>query len=281
MSPAAPKSTPPTVPGCLISFPAPKVLLVTINRPKQMNSVNYIMHWQLHQLFQWFDAEPDLYVAVITGSTACKAFCAGQDLLETKDRAERSKDAPWLNIPPPSGFAGLSRRLGKKPVIAAVNGYALGGGFEIVLNCDLAVASPGATFGLPETLRGIYAGAGGLPRLIRECGLKISSEIAMTGRRITAQEAVRWNLINKISQTSESLVDEAVQLAESIAKISPDATIVTKAALRESWETGSVERAFQLTDQRFKEALMSGPNAKEGLAAFAEKRQPQWLPSKI
>lgn len=145
----------------------------------------------------------------------------------------------------------------------------------------MIVASPTATFGLPEALRGIYAGAGGLPRLIRNVGLPIASEIAMTGRTLSAQEALQYQLINKISKSRESVVDEAIELASKCASISPDAIIVTRTALREAWETGSVERAFQLTHDRMSEKLHTGENAKEGLAAFAQKRKPNWRPSKL
>lgn len=143
------------------------------------------------------------------------------------------------------------------------------------------MASPTAKFGLPETLRGLYAGAGGLPRLIRSCGLQVSSELALTGRHMSAQEAQSLNLVNYISQTADSVVDEAVQVATRLANTSPDAIIVTRAALREAWETSSVERAFQLTDERYKDILYSGRNAREGLLAFAEKRSPKWVPSKL
>jgi len=151
----------------------------------------------------------------------------------------------------------------------------------MVVYSDVIVASPTASFGLPEALRGIYAGAGGLPRLIRNTGLHVASEIAMTGRRLTAEEAKGYNLVNKISRTPESVVDEAVEMAKTIASISPDAIIVTRAALREAWETASVERAFELTDERFRAKLFAGQNTKEGLAAFAEKRAPRWVPSKL
>ena len=151
----------------------------------------------------------------------------------------------------------------------------------LILCSDCVVASPTASFGLPEALRGIYAGAGGLPRLMRNTGLHIASEIAMTGRRLTAQEAFSYNLVNKISKTPESVVDEAIEMAKTIASISPDAIIVTRAALREAWETASVERAFELTEERFRAKLFAGENTKEGLRAFAEKRAPKWVPSKL
>jgi enoyl-CoA hydratase/carnithine racemase len=151
----------------------------------------------------------------------------------------------------------------------------------LIGDSDLVVASPTAQFGLPEALRGIYAGAGGLPRLVRLAGMYVAGEVTLTGRRLSAQEAKSYLLINRISKTPESIVDEAVQLAQSIAAISPDAIIVTRAALRDAWETGSVERSFELIDDRFKAKLMAGENAAEGLKAFAEKRQPNWRPSKL
>ena len=145
----------------------------------------------------------------------------------------------------------------------------------------MVVAAPEATFGLPEALRGIYAGAGGLPRLIRNVGLPVASEIAMTGRVLTAQEALQYQLINKVSKSRASVVEETIEFAKKIANLSPDAVIVTRLALREAWENGSVERAFQLSDERLKEKLVTGENAKEGLTAFAQKRKPNWQPSKL
>ena len=129
---------PPRCTDIEVSFPAPHVMLVTLARPKAMNSLLHAQHWQLEALWKWFDDEPSLRAAVITGQGP-KAFCAGSDLLEldhvqdTKDR-DVSESKPWEHAHPPSGFAGVSRRRGKKPIVAAVNGLALGGGFEIVLN---------------------------------------------------------------------------------------------------------------------------------------------------
>lgn len=145
----------------------------------------------------------------------------------------------------------------------------------------MVVASPTAIFGLPEALRGIYAAAGGLPRLLRNVGMPLATEIALTGRFLSAKEALQYQLINKISKTPESVVEEAIELAKKVGDLSPDAVIVTRAALREGWENGSVERAFQLTDERLKGKLHAGENAKEGLTAFAQKRKPKWVPSKL
>lgn len=146
---------------------------------------------------------------------------------------------------------------------------------------DMIVASPKATFGLPEASRGLYAGAGGLSRLVRLAGMTVASEVAMTGRFLSAQEAAQYGIINRVSKTHESVVDEALELASKIAGLSPDAIIVTRHGLRESWETASVERASQNTEQRYGAGLRDGANLAIGLKAFAEKKQPQWVPSKL
>jgi hypothetical protein len=123
---------PPPTPTYLLSYPAPHIILVTINRPKAMNSLPYATHWEADALFNWFDAEPSLRVAIITGA-GDKAFCAGQDLIE-QSRIKTHPQPRQMMTHPFSGFAGISRRTGKKPILAAVNGFALGGGFEICLN---------------------------------------------------------------------------------------------------------------------------------------------------
>lgn len=146
---------------------------------------------------------------------------------------------------------------------------------------DMIVASPTATFGLPEALRGIYAGAGGLPRLVRNVGLPLASEISMAARTLSAKEALQFQLINHISPSQETCVPEAVKLASKVADISPDSIVITRAALRETWENGSVERAYQLIEDRMKRGLMEGENSKEGLTAFREKRKPVWKASKL
>lgn len=143
------------------------------------------------------------------------------------------------------------------------------------------MASPNATFGLPEAQVGLYAGAGGLPRIVRNAGLQIGSEIAMTGRKLTAREALDFHLINKVSKSQETVIEEAVGMANQIAGLSPDAIIITRAGLRQAWETGSVERAAQITSDRYDQALFNSANMKIGLEAFAAKKKPQWVPSKL
>lgn len=254
-----------------------------------MNSLPYASHWEADALLQWFDREPSLRVAVITGTG--KSFCAGQDLIEQRDIAnlrERARKGENVKLPerqmmvhPQSGFMGVSRRAGKKPVIAAVNGWAMGGGFEICLGCDMIVASPNATFGLPEAMRGLYAGAGGLSRLVRLAGITIASEVAMAGRFLSAEEAAKYLIVNKVSKSHESVVDEAVALASRVASLSPDSIVVTRHGLRQSWEDGSVERASQETELRYGMALREGDNLAIGLRAFADKKDPKWVPSKL
>lgn len=275
-TPNAPKS--PTD-SYLVSYPAPYTMLVTLNRPQAMNCLPSYTHWELEDLWLWYDNEPSLRIAIVTGAGK-KAFCAGQDLIE-QGTFKNNPPHRALRSHPKSGFAGISKRVGKKPIIAAVNGFALGGGMEIVLNCDMIVASPNASFGLPEVSVGLYAAAGGLPRIVRNIGLPLASEMALTGRRITAKEALDYHLINKIAASQDTLIKEAVELAEKVTQHNPDAVIVTRAGLREAWETASVEQATQKTAQRWDEPLFTSPNMAIGLKAFATKTKPKWVPSKL
>jgi enoyl-CoA hydratase/carnithine racemase len=153
---------------------------------------------------------------------------------------------------------------------------------ELIGLCsDMLVASPQASFGLPEAKRGLYAGAGGLSRLVRITGLPIATEVAMTGRVLSATEALKYNIINKVSATHASVVDEAVDLAKSIGEMSPDAIIVTRSGLREALEQGSVERASQITQEKYGRALALAENTTIGLDAFAKKQKPNWVASKL
>lgn len=146
---------------------------------------------------------------------------------------------------------------------------------------DVVVAAPNAKFGLPEVNVGLYAAAGGLSRIARSAGLQVASELALTGRHITADEAKQWSLINRIAKSQESVVAEALDIAQLIASKSPDAVIVSRAGIREAFETASMERASQVTDQRYRGALIQGENYKIGVKAFAEKKTPEWVSSKL
>ncbi|EZF33137.1 carnitinyl-CoA dehydratase [Trichophyton mentagrophytes] len=273
-------SSPPESPFYTLSYPEQGVLLATINRPGHMNSIPFQGHWDFEKLWTWFENEGSMQVAIITGA-GDKAFCAGQDLKEIEQNALNPPPEPYLTGHPRSGFAGISQRRGKKPIIAAVNGFAFGGGFEICLNCDMVVASPKARFSLPEAKRGIYAAAGGLARLMRIVGLQIASEIAMTGRVISPEEGKAWQFVNRITKTHESLIEETLELAREISQLSPDALIVTKAGLREAWETGNVEVAVGKIRAQYDRKIYGGENLAEGLAAFREKRKPNWVKSQL
>ncbi|KAL4783616.1 ClpP/crotonase-like domain-containing protein [Aspergillus varians] len=273
-----------------LSFPSPHILLVTINREKRMNAIPTQGHKDGFAIWNWFDEEPALRVGIITGSGG-KVFSAGADLLEqldirTQGDSAGKKDAgeqgqSLRREPMPNGFGGISQRRGKKPVIAAVNGLALGGGFEICLNCDMVVASPRAEFALPEAQRGLYAGAGGLARIIRTVGMQVGTEMALTGRRISAQEAKSLRLVNRVSESPEEVLGDAIELANRVADVSPDAVIVSRHGLREAWETGSVEQASRATADLYAQKLVAGENLKRGLQAFAQKKKPEWVGSKL
>ncbi|KAI9367678.1 ClpP/crotonase [Aspergillus egyptiacus] len=284
MPPTTPFHTPPPTPTIFtLQFPTPGILLVTITREHRMNSITMHGHHEGAAIWTWFDDEPSMRVAVITGA-GDKMFCGGGDILEhTDDHNGEKKAQALVDVAAAGGIAGLTQRRLKKPVIAAVNGMALGGGVEVCLNCDIVIASPTAEFALSEIRHGLFAGAGGLARIVRNCGMQIGSELALTGRRLTASEAQRYGLVNRISASHGTLLQEALALAREImAAASPDAVIVTKAGLREAWESGSVEQAARVTAERYGRALMQGENLRIGLEAFARgERRPRWVDSKL
>ncbi|KAL7270215.1 hypothetical protein RUND412_007082 [Rhizina undulata] len=276
---------PPTLsPNILLTFPTPQILLVTLNRPDVMNCISTAGHWELDKVWLWYDSEPSMRCAVITGARDPSgrkraAFCAGQDLKEWNDR---KSSTPTAKSPahPPSGFAGLSRRTGKKPVISAINGIAFGGGLELITATDLNLCTPTSTFALPEVLRGVAAFAGALPRLTLTLGLQRASELALTGRTISAREAAEWGLVNKVIEGGD-VVAEAVKWAEMVAKASPDSVIVSRAGVRSAWEGWGVEEATRRVNDGIGKKLEEGWNQGEGLRSFAEKREPVWRDSKL
>lgn len=179
------------------------------------------------------------------------------------------------------GLAGLPRRDGKKPIIAAVNGMTMGGGFEMVANCDIVVASSAATFALPEVKRGIVPVAGCLPRLTRTLGLQRCTDLALTGRSVSATTLYDWGLVTRLIDSSADVVDAAVQVAEEMCRNSPDALIVARRGIRMSWETGNAEEAVSSLAEHWYPRLVEGANFAEGIKAFSEKRSPQWVNSKL
>ncbi|KAJ4233085.1 hypothetical protein NW759_001868 [Fusarium solani] len=273
-------SPPPSIPGVLLSSPRPHVLLVTLNRPDQLNALRRQMHIDLDKLWNWYDDEPSLRCAVITGKG--RAFCAGADLKEWHDKnseGKRSDDLEgetWAE----NGFGGLSNRRGKKPVIAAVNGLCLGGGMEMVLNVDIIIASDKAKFGLPEVSRGVVAIAGALPRLIRIVGRQRASEMALLGRMYTAQQLIEWGIVNKMV-APDQVVEEALQWAVDMANNSPDSVIVSREGLLGGWDGEDPKMSTKRVDQGIYRGLDGGENMKEGVLSFVEKRKPVWKNSKL
>jgi crotonobetainyl-CoA hydratase len=246
-----------------------RVALITLNRPRAMNAVNAALSTVVGGALAEFAADPRLRVGVITG--AGQAFCAGADLKElAAGRGVHDPDHPER------GFAGVVRHFVDKPLIAAVNGFALGGGTEILLACDLAVMSIDARLGLPEVKRGLVAAAGGLLRLHRQIPPKVAAEAVFTGEPIDAQEALRWGLVNQVVPT-EKVLDSALALAERIAGNAPLAVRASKRIMARSAETGSDwdDAAWAMTEQEFG-AVRASLDAREGATAFAEKRAPQW-----
>jgi enoyl-CoA hydratase/carnithine racemase len=182
---------------------------------------------------------------------------------------------------PEGGFGGLSRRSGKKPVICAVNGLCLGGGCEMVVNADLVVACRQAFFGLPEVQRGVVAIAGALPRLVRTVGRQRAMEMALTGRRVSAEEAKEWGFVNEVVDEAGQVVKRAIEIAELIAANSPDAVVVSREGIKLGWEGVGAEDGSRLLVDAWSKRLYEGENIKEGLRAFVEKRKPNWVDSKL
>lgn len=179
------------------------------------------------------------------------------------------------------GLAGLARRTGKKPIIAAVNGITMGGGFEIVANCDLVIACSSAIFSLPEVKRGIVPVAGCLPRLTRTLGLQRTTDLVLTGRTVSAKTLHKWGLVNQLVDSASDVACAAVQIAREICENSPDALIVARQGIRMSWQAGGVEDAVSSLADDWYPGLAAGTNFAEGITAFVEKRKPNWKNSKL
>jgi crotonobetainyl-CoA hydratase len=245
------------------------VALITIARPKAKNAVNAAVAAGLGAALDEADEDDGVRSIVVTGSG--DAFCAGADL-KALARGE-SLDAPGH---PEWGFAGYVRHFVSTPTIAAVNGFALGGGTEIVLASDLAVLDPSATLGLPEVKRGLLAAAGGVIRLQRQVPLKRALEVALTGDSVSAQQAVAWGLANALSEPG-SVVEAALALAERIAANAPVSVRETKRMMHRTAVLGSDwdDDAWDLNARAVQRVLRSADFG-EGTRAFAEKRHPQW-----
>lgn len=247
---------------------AGRVLTVTIERPEVMNALHSEACAELHEAFDAFARDSELWIAIITGA-GDRAFCAGNDLKAHAARGGYSM--------PPSGFGGLVARFDlDKPVIAAVNGVAAGGGFEIALACDLIVASENATFALPEPRVGLAALGGGLLRLPHQIPLKQAMGMILTGQAIDAAQAERFGLINEIAPRGEALA-AAHRWAEKILGCSPMSVRASKQTVRRSMEEASLAAATR-SQKSYPAvaAMLASEDAREGPRAFAEKRAPVW-----
>lgn len=242
------------------------VLEVLINRPEVNNALIPEANDELAQIFDAFEADESLWIAIIGGAGE-RAFCTGNDL-----KATAGGRRIWA---PQTGFAGLTARSGRvKPVICAVNGYAMGGGFEIALACDLIVADETAQFALSEVRVGLIAGAGGLQRLTRQIPYKQAMEMILTGRRVPASEGQALGFVNRVVAPGTAL-EGARRLAEELLECSPTSIRLTKELLnaqaRYASEEDSVRQAYPAID-----CLLASEDFMEGLTAFAQKRKPQW-----
>ncbi|KAJ6157875.1 enoyl-CoA hydratase/isomerase family protein [Penicillium chermesinum] len=269
------RSRPSTYEHFLLSFPCERVVQVTLNRPEKLNSITKETSSKIAEIWDLFDQDESLWVGIITGSG--RAFCTGADLGEWNEMVRSGV----VNDMSPPGLAGLPRRSGKKPIIAAVNGICMGGGFEMVANCDLVIASSTATFALPETKRGIVAVAGCLPRLTRTIGLQRTMDLVLTGRTVQASTLYDWGLITRLIDPGTNIAQAAAKLAGQICQNSPDATIVGRQGVRLSWEAGSAEDAVTTLAKDWYPRLCAGENFAEGIRAFVEKRSPNWVNSKL
>lgn len=240
-----------------------RILVITLNRPDARNAVNRSVADQMAAVLDQLESSRDVTVGILTGAGG--TFCAGMDL-----KAFLHGESPVIED---RGLAGITQTPPRKPMIAAVEGYALAGGCEIALACDLVVAAEDANFGIPETKRGLVAGAGGLFRLPQRIPAQIAMEYALTGEQFGAIDAHRWGLVNRLTPPGEALRG-AHQLASQITANGPLAVQATKQIITEapSWPA----------DERWKrqEAIMrpvaTSADAHEGARAFAEKRAPIW-----
>jgi enoyl-CoA hydratase len=247
-----------------------RVAIVVMDRPEARNAMNLEMTDQLDATYDQLAEDDETWAVVLTGA-GDRAFCAGQDLSEVGMALQRAQSGEQRR--PGGGFGGITRREFPKPLIAAVNGFALGGGFEICLACDLVVAEEHASFGLPEAKRGMFAGGGGLVRLARRVPMTLALEVAMTGEPLSAQRAYELGLVNRVVPSGQG-VRAAVELAEVICRAAPLSVRLTKRVIRSGVEQGE-DDLFAL-QARLGAELRQSEDYREGPRAFLEKRAPRW-----
>lgn len=243
--------------------PAPHVAHVQLHRPKELNALNLELMGELRDVLRQLDADDQVRAIVISGDE--KAFAAGADIKQMADKTA----IDMYNIDQFSTWDTI-RRI-KKPLIAAVSGFALGGGCELTMLCDLIIASETARFGQPEIKLGIMPGAGGTQRLTRAVGKALAMEMVLTGRLLTAEEALQAGLINKIVPVPLYL-QEAIKMAATIASMSPLAVRMAKEAVLKSFDT-TLDEGLQFERKNFY-LLFAAEDQKEGMQAFVEKRKP-------
>lgn len=238
------------------------ILVITLNRPDDSNAVNEALAKGVSAAIDELDSDPTLRVGVITGKGA--GFCAGMDL-----KAYLRGDNPTTE----RGFAGITRKPPNKPIIAAIEGYAVAGGLEIALSCDLIVAARGAKLGVPEVKRGLVAAAGGLMRMPKRIPYQIAMYLAITGQTISAERAYEVGMVTELCEKGQAL-ERALLLARQVVRNAPLAVEASKAIVLKALDLDEVE-GWKMQDRLGLPALET-EDAKEGARAFAEKREPIW-----
>jgi enoyl-CoA hydratase len=239
------------------------VLVITLNRPEARNAVNLPLAEGIAAGLDELDADDALSVGVLTGAGGF--FCAGMDL-----KAFVTGERPWVGD---RGFAGIVQRASRKPLIAAVEGFAVAGGFEVALACDLIVAAAGAKFGIPEVKRSLVAAGGALLRLPQRMPYGMAMELALTGETITAERAAELGVVNRIAEQGRAL-DAAIDLAAAISKNGPLAVAASTEVLvrQRDWD----EQEFWAKQGEITAPVYGSEDAREGAIAFSEKRDPVW-----
>ncbi len=240
-----------------------RVGLITLSRPKALNALNAALISDLNQALDRFEDDDDIAAIVVTGSE--RAFAAGADVKEMQDKTfadvvRHDFIAPWERI-----------TRCRKPVVAAVAGYALGGGCELAMMCDVIIAADSAKFGQPEITLGTIPGSGGTQRLTRAVGKAKAMEMILTGRMMDAEEAERAGLVSRVVPAAE-VVDEAIKVAQRIADMSVPVVAMAKEAVNRAFETTLAEGVR--FERRLFQSTFATEDRKEGMAAFTEKRQP-------
>jgi enoyl-CoA hydratase len=247
----------------LIAERRDRILLITLNRPDARNAVNLAMAEGMAAALDELDGNDELSVGVIAGEG--KGFSSGMDL-----KAFATGERPWAGD---RGFAGIVQKPSEKPVIAAVEGFAVAGGLEIALACDLIVAARGARLGIPEARRGLVAAGGALRQLPRRLPAAIAMELALTGETITAERAAELGLVNRLVDPGKAL-DAALELAGRVAENAPLALRASKTILRQQWSWD--DQTFWREQGEIVGPVFASEDAIEGATAFGEKRAPKW-----